>query len=110
MDLQRLAAENRQPSGAVRMSDIIPNSRTQVWRVGPVAFYSETLCFHAFGLTPEEAAKRLEGVAEQCRLICGGIYVIGTRDIIELAEADALCARLMAALCPPKKPWYLFWK
>ncbi len=110
MDFNKLAAENTRPSGALVISACIPNSRTDVWRAGPVAFYGEELCHHAFGLTPEQAAQRLEGVAEECRLISGGIYVIGSRSILELAGADELCARLMAALNPSRKPWYQFWK
>ena len=108
--MDRRVAENPEPSGAVNMRTIIPDSRTEVWRAGPVAFYGEELCDYAFGLTPEQAAQRLEGVAEECRLINGGIYVIGSRSILELTEADELCSRLMNALNPPKKPWYQFWR
>ncbi|CAN5777012.1 hypothetical protein BH11VER1_BH11VER1_22300 [soil metagenome] len=105
IDLEKAMAKNDEPNDT---SSIAPKFRSEIRRVGPIAFYDQDLCLKAFGLSLSEAAEKLQGVAEECQLINGGLYIIGSKSILELDEADKLCIKLSAAM--RKKPWYQFWK
>jgi hypothetical protein len=107
IDLDKAIARSEDPK-SIKVASIAPKFRAEIWRVGPVAFYDQDLCFKAFGFSLSETAERLQGVAEECRLINGGVYIIGSKEILELDEADKLCSKLSEAL--RKKPWYQFWK
>ncbi|MGL4512015.1 MAG: hypothetical protein ACRCT8_02920 [Lacipirellulaceae bacterium] len=68
----------------------IPDERHGVYRVAPVSFYDETLCWRAFGVTPERLAARLAGRIEDVRLFSGGVYLIGSSAPLEFDDALAL--------------------
>lgn len=84
--------------------DIPPEQRVHtdprfgVNRVNVVSFYDELLCRRAFNLTPAEVMKRLQGKVEHVQLLHGGVYLIGTSQVLPLDGAQKLCQEMKSAL------------
>jgi hypothetical protein len=74
------------------------NPRFEVDAVMPVSFYDELLCRRAFNLTPAEVTERLQGRVEDVRLLHGGVYIVGTSQVLPMSEAQTLCREMTAAL------------
>ncbi len=90
---------------AEELKGLAYNPRLHVHRVGPVAFYDDLLCRRAFNATPDELASRLRGKAEDLRFVGNGLYVIGSRQTLPLADAIELCrdmTTLTSPVAPPK--------
>ena len=52
------------------------NGRDGVYRINPANFFDRELCRRAFGLTPEQIRKRLEGKVEKVSLLHDGVLII----------------------------------
>jgi len=69
-----------------------------VYHIAPVNFFDRTFCQHAFGLAPEAVLERLGGKIAFGKIINDGAYIVSTREIVDLAEARNLNARLKPLL------------
>jgi hypothetical protein len=67
------------------------DTRFGVYRIRPVSFFDKTLCERAFGISPGEIARRLEGSVEQVSLLNDGVYIIGSSEPLGIEDADKLC-------------------
>jgi hypothetical protein len=74
------------------------DDREGVYRLGPVAYYDGLLCKRAFQKTPAEIKERLEGVAEEVRLLRDGIYIIGSSEPLGFDEAKALTEKMKSCI------------
>lgn len=70
------------------------DTRFGVFRIRPVSFFDKILCQRAFGLQPDEIAKRLESHVEKVTLLEGGVYILGSSQPLRIEEADKLCWEL----------------
>jgi hypothetical protein len=74
------------------------NRRFKVEKVWPVSFYDEPLCRRAFNLSPSEILERLQGKVEHVQLLHGGVYLVGTSQVLSFEEAQKVCAEMTSAL------------
>jgi hypothetical protein len=74
------------------------NPRSIVHRVGIVSFFDELLCRRAFDLSPAEVLDRMQGTIEHASLLQGGVYLVGSSQILPFDEAQQLCREMKAKL------------
>jgi hypothetical protein len=79
--------------------------------VHPVWFADEEYCQGWFRLTCDEVAQRLRssGLAEKAECIAGGVYVIGSHEVLSVDAYEEMSTRFEEALTPPKKAWWKIW-
>ena len=76
------------------------NDRHSIYRIYPVSFFDEQLCREALGLAPEQVVERLAGVAEEVRVVHGGVLILGSTTPLPFEAALALSDRLTQQLRP----------
>jgi hypothetical protein len=81
-------------SGSITM----PEKRACGGSLYPVFFMSMETARFDWKLTPVQMAERLQGVAEDVRLTGGGIYVIGSRELLPFDKALAVTQAMERAL------------
>ncbi|QIF02249.1 hypothetical protein [Roseimicrobium sp. ORNL1] len=79
-------------------------------KVHSVWFADEEYCQGWFRLTCEETAQRLRssGLAEKAECFAGGVYVVGSHEVLSIDAYEEMCTRFEEALTP-KKAWWKFW-
>lgn len=77
---------------------MVPNCRYGVYRIYPVHYFGEQLCRRAFQRTPEEMIRLLSKECERVELLDGGVILVATSNVISLAEANQINARLWKVL------------
>jgi hypothetical protein len=96
-----LAYERREEEGRITYtakSKEYVNPRFKVKQVWLVSFYDELLCRRAFNLSPAEVMERLQGKVEQSQLLQGGVYLVGSSQVLPVSEAQILCQEMKRAL------------
>jgi hypothetical protein len=76
----------------------VANPRFDVERIDVVSFFDDLLCRRAFDLSPAEVMERLRGKAEDVQLLHGGVYLIGSSQVLPFDEALSLSGKLKSAL------------
>lgn len=79
-------------------------------KVHSVWFADEEYCQGWFRLTCEETAHRLRspGLTEKAECYAGGVYVVGSHDVLSVDAYEEVCTRVEEALMP-RKAWWKLW-
>lgn len=67
-----------------------PASRHDIYRIPAVSFFDRALCQSAFHLTPEAILARVKTVGCEASILDNGIYIVGSRTPLTLAEEIAI--------------------
>lgn len=79
-------------------SKVDANPRFGVERVDVVSYFDDLLCRRAFDMSPTEVVERLQGNAEYVQLLHGGVYLIGSSQVLPFEEALGLSRKFKNAL------------
>lgn len=74
------------------------NGRDGVYRINAINYFDRELCHRAFGLSPEQIVKRLDGKVESVSLLNDGVFIIYCSRPMSREEHENINAEVRALL------------
>lgn len=100
---------NRRMKAELRDKGYLQPSAEHLRKAQPVWFADEDYCSVCYELTCAQVSERLHDLAAKVECLAGGVYVIGSYEVLSTDDFAEMGARFENALNPPKKAWWKFW-
>jgi len=72
--------------------------RSGVYRICPICYFDRELCRRAFGLAPEQVARKVAAVVEKASIVANGALIVASSNVLGLREIDDINQKLRPLL------------